>query len=73
MQTGPVAIRSTKFDVRRDDETYVFFGTGYGHGVGLCQDGAEGMARDGWDFERILNWYYTSVRIEKYRAGVAWE
>lgn len=40
-------------------------GAGYGHGVGLCQCGAIGMARKGWTFEKIIPFYYTGVEIRK--------
>jgi stage II sporulation protein D len=39
-------------------------GTGYGHGVGLCQWGARGMAEQGHPWETILERYYTGARIE---------
>jgi stage II sporulation protein D len=40
------------------DSTAVFDGHGYGHGVGMCQYGAETLARSGKDYEEILAWYY---------------
>ncbi len=39
-------------------------GTGYGHGVGMCQCGAMGFAKEGWDYIRILKHYYTGVEVE---------
>jgi stage II sporulation protein D len=42
-----------------------FHGRGYGHGVGMCQCGAIGRARDGWTFENILTHYYSNVEIKK--------
>jgi stage II sporulation protein D len=42
---------------------YVFTGKGWGHGVGLCQVGAFGMARGGSRAENILKHYYTGVTI----------
>lgn len=38
---------------------------GYGHGVGLCQYGAEGMAKAGYDFRTILHYYYTGVELRR--------
>jgi stage II sporulation protein D len=38
-------------------------GRGWGHGVGMCQHGAEGMARIGSDAEAILQYYYPGARI----------
>ena len=38
-------------------------GKGWGHGVGLCQVGAFGMAQDGSTFEQILKHYYTGIGL----------
>jgi stage II sporulation protein D len=46
-----------------DVERFVFTGKGWGHGVGLCQVGASGMARAGAKFEDILKHYYTGVAV----------
>jgi stage II sporulation protein D len=40
-----------------------FLGRGWGHGVGLCQNGAYGLARVGMDYERILKHYYSGIEI----------
>lgn len=42
-----------------------FTGSGYGHGVGMCQCGAIGMSRKGWEFQDILTHYYTGVEVKK--------
>lgn len=42
-----------------------FKGTGFGHGVGLCQWGAKGLAVKGFDFEKILKYYYSGISIQK--------
>jgi len=42
-----------------------FFGTGWGHGVGMCQVGAFGMAMDGATYEEILKTYYTGIDLKK--------
>jgi len=44
-------------------DRYTFFGKGWGHGVGMCQVGAYGMAFRGWTFDRIIKYYYTGVQI----------
>lgn len=62
---------SDKFDVellraQRDKITGIKIrGAGYGHGVGLCQCGAIGMARKGWTYDRIIPYYYSGVQIRK--------
>lgn len=44
-------------------DRYVFFGKGWGHGIGMCQVGAYGMAFRGWTAERILKNFYTGIEI----------
>jgi stage II sporulation protein D len=42
-----------------------FFGRGWGHGVGMCQVGAYGMALDGASYEEILKKYYKGIELKK--------
>ncbi|HLA79630.1 MAG TPA: SpoIID/LytB domain-containing protein [Vicinamibacteria bacterium] len=44
---------------------FVFTGKGWGHGVGLCQVGAFGMARAGSDYRAILKHYYTGISLSE--------
>jgi stage II sporulation protein D len=44
-------------------DRYTFYGKGWGHGVGMCQVGAYGMAFRGWTFDRILEYYYSGIEI----------
>ena len=57
-------LRSANFTVDFKGDKAIFKTTGYGHGVGLCQYGANGMAKEGLDFRRILTYYYTGVGIK---------
>lgn len=45
---------------------YILNGKGWGHGVGMSQNGAIGMAKEGFSYEEILKWYYTGVEIEEF-------
>ena len=45
---------------------WVFTGRGWGHGVGLCQVGAYGMAAAGYDYREILQHYYPGSQIENF-------
>lgn len=54
-----------ELDARGAVQRFVFTGKGWGHGVGLCQVGAYGMALAGADYQDILRHYYTGVAIEK--------
>ena len=57
------------FDVERNALGEVlgmtFYGRGWGHGVGMCQVGAYGMALDGATYEEILKKYYTGIELKK--------
>ena len=46
-------------------EAFTFIGKGWGHGVGLCQVGAFGMARKGATYQEILHHYYSGVAITR--------
>lgn len=61
---GAHVVRSTAFDVRvRGGELSLDDGRGFGHGMGLCQWGAEGLARRGWRAGRILRLYYPGIHF----------
>ena len=60
-------LRSTLFEIKLlDDKSVVITGNGNGHGVGLCQWGAIGQARDGKTYEEILNLYFPGTKIKMY-------
>lgn len=57
-------IKSAIFSLRTSSKGYEFVnGRGFGHGVGLCQSGAQGMARLGKTCEEILEYYYPGSRL----------
>jgi stage II sporulation protein D len=59
-------VKSTHFRIRDDGSAVTFtHGRGWGHGAGLCQWGAEGMARDGATAEEILAHYYPGSKLVK--------
>lgn len=55
--------RSAFFDVEVVKNNVKISGRGYGHGVGLCQEGAMSMAGRGWKYDKIINYYYKGVKI----------
>ena len=60
----PETLFAMHLRTKPDGERVVhFLGRGWGHGVGLCQNGAYGLARAGMTFERILGHYYTGIEI----------
>ena len=44
---------------------FTFNGRGWGHGVGMCQVGAYGLAKQGWTYDQILKAYYTGIELTK--------
>jgi stage II sporulation protein D len=52
-------------DAQGNIERIILTGRGFGHGVGLCQWGAIGMARAGKSYKSILKHYYKGVEIER--------
>lgn len=60
---GPNVIKSTNFQVRVIDHDIVFEGFGWGHGVGLCQWGAYFMAKQGYTYKQILEYYYPGAQV----------
>jgi stage II sporulation protein D len=65
-------IRSDLYTVRVAGDRLVFSGRGTGHGVGLCQAGAEEMAREGKTFKDILTFYYPGTELGL-RPALAWQ
>lgn len=58
-------LRSHNFDVQYSDDGFVFQVYGYGHGVGLSQNGANYLATQGKTFDQILATYYTGATLKE--------
>lgn len=58
-------LRSTSFNIEVNDDRVIFNVSGYGHGVGLSQYGASGMAKEGYNYKDILLYYYKNCEIKK--------
>lgn len=61
-------LKSAFFSVNIVGDEVHLHGRGYGHGVGLCQEGAMGMARYGYTFDEILNFYFPSYVLNSNHA-----
>jgi len=61
-------IPSTNFTIKKDEDSMIFEGKGYGHGVGLSQWGALQMARDGKNYKEILSFFYPGTIIQLYES-----
>ena len=58
-----LGLRSTWFTWENNKDHITFTTRGYGHGVGMCQYGANHLAKEGKTYDQILKHYYTGVEI----------
>jgi stage II sporulation protein D len=63
-------VKSTSFHSKKYKGGLLLNGNGWGHGVGLCQWGAKGMAENGKTYKNILQYYYRNGRIERMKESV---
>ena len=57
---------SSFFSVKKDGKEWVLTGTGFGHGVGMCQMGVRARAQAGQSYQEILSHYYQGITLEKF-------
>jgi len=57
-------LRSNDFTIEQKNDHFIFTTKGYGHGVGMSQYGANGMAKEGRSFDEILQYYYQGIQIQ---------
>lgn len=60
-----LGLKSTDFSLKKDGDKVIINTIGYGHGVGMSQYGAEGMAEEGYSYIDILKHYYVGTNIKK--------
>lgn len=58
-------LKSTFFNISQVGTNVVINTKGYGHGVGMSQYGAQGMAKEGYTYDQIVKYYYQGVEIKK--------
>ena len=56
-------LRSTYFTITENGDQLILNGRGFGHGVGMCQEGAINMANKGYKYEEIIKFYYTNIHL----------
>jgi stage II sporulation protein D len=61
-------LKSSRFSVSRSGSQFVFRGGGFGHGLGLCQEGSHAMAERGLSFQNILAHYFPGTTVGEYRT-----
>ena len=64
------SLKSACFEIKVKDEKIVFYVSGYGHGAGMSQYGANEMAKKGSNYKQILEYFYTDTSIEDYNIAV---
>ena len=72
-ELGWNTLRSDFYEVEGNGGRWVFRGKGSGHGVGLCQRGAEQMGLDGATWREILAFYYPGTVVGLTGRGLAWQ
>ena len=65
MVDSSALLPSAFFTIEYIDGTYVIKGGGYGHGIGMSQNGANEMAKKGMNYQEILTTFYTGVTVER--------
>ena len=66
-------LKSNWYDVRVEGDQVVFHGRGSGHGVGLCQVGADVMGEEGRSYREILSFYYPGTKLGVAAQGTQWQ
>jgi stage II sporulation protein D len=66
-------VRSDLYEVATTATSVFFKGRGAGHGIGLCQAGAEEMAREGQSYREILDFYYPGTKLGPTATGWDWQ
>jgi len=65
-------LKSSRFTVERSGSNFIFKGSGFGHGLGLCQEGAHVMATRGASYRQILARYFPGTDVGKGMATTSW-
>ena len=60
-----IAVDETARDEEKGTRTFTIWGGGYGHGVGMSQNGAQQMAKEGKTYKEILNFFYSDVDVRE--------
>ena len=58
-----IEVKNTEYEAMKNKSTFTFRGRGWGHAVGMSQNGAKGMAEEGFTCEEIITWYYSGVEV----------
>jgi stage II sporulation protein D len=61
-------LKSSRFEISRSGSSFIFHGSGFGHGLGLCQEGAHVMAERGAGYQKILEKYFPGTVVKRVTA-----
>src|SRR6185295_1900904 len=64
-------LKSSHFEIARSGSNFIFRGRGFGHGLGLCQEGAHVMAERGASYRQILTKYFPSTHVANSGGSLA--
>src|SRR5690625_5933357 len=56
-------LQSSDFTIEQKDNHLIFTTKGFGHGIGMSQYGANGMAKEGKEYDDIVNYYYKDIEV----------
>jgi stage II sporulation protein D len=62
-------LKSSRFEIARSGANFIFRGSGFGHGLGLCQEGAHVMAARGASYQKILEKYFPGTSLKRDVTG----
>ena len=66
-------LKSSRFEISRSGSNFVFRGSGFGHGLGLCQEGAHVMASRGANYRQILGKYFPGTHLTAEMETASWD
>lgn len=64
---GGTILPSSFFSIKKEGREWVLTGTGFGHGVGMCQMGVRARAKAGQSYQEILSHYYQGITLEQFK------
>lgn len=59
-----LSLQSSDFTIKTNNSHIIFTTKGFGHGIGMSQYGANGMAKEGKTYEEIVKYYYKDIEIK---------
>ena len=58
------SLKATVFNITKDEKNVCFHVTGYGHGIGMSQNGVYAMTMQGKNWQEILTYFYPSIELK---------